>query len=326
MLRECITISVRYNAVMKIKRFLELYNIFGADVAFSALLASRFWKANSLKHKCILRYLKEKYSGFIADYRDKMSTASPRDEVPAIWTMWWQGTDNLPDVVQLCLSSMRKYCGIHPIKILTRENFSDYVNLPEHVLRKVNEGKITITHLSDLARFYLLYHHGGLWLDSTVFITNGIPDFVFDSEYYTVKRPLTPRNRNVAQDMWTNFLHASRAGNVLCGFVLDFFLEYWKTQDKLIDYFLIDYAIKTAYDELPQCRKILDDVPLVNYDLYGLERMMNHEWRPELWERISASTHFSKLAWRKGGRMRTFSGKETIYAHLLAEIKGGSRQ
>ena len=279
-----------------------------------------------MKHRQILRRLKEKYSYLIAQYAGETSTSSSYTDTPAIWTMWWQGTDNLPDVAELCLSSVRKYCGTHPVKVLTRENFGRYVSLPEHVMERFDAGKITVTHLSDIARFYLLSRYGGLWLDATVFITGGIPDSVFGADYYTVKRPLTPRNRNVAQDRWTNFLHAARPGNVLCRFVLDFFTEYWRTQNTLIDYFLIDYAIQIAYDELPQCRKLLDDVPLVNYDLYRLERLMNREWSPEIWDSIVSSTNFSKLAWRKGGRLKTLSGRETIYAHILAEAGGGRTQ
>ncbi|MBR0035852.1 MAG: capsular polysaccharide synthesis protein [Synergistaceae bacterium] len=308
---------------MKFTRFLELYKTFGADIAFSALGASRFRRAYKLKHKCILRYLKQRYSRFIAGYECSPSIAQTDNNIPAIWTMWWQGTENLPDIVKICYSGFRKYCGIHPVKVLTRENFSDYVDLPGYIFDRVNSGAITITHLLDIVRFYLLYHYGGLWLDSTIYITNGIPESVFEAEYYSVKRRPTPRSTGVAQAKWTNFLHAAKKGSELCGFVVDFFLEYWKTQNTLIDYFLIDYAIKIAYDELPECRKIIDAVPYVNYDLYMLERIMNHEWSAEKWELLKNSTNFSKLDWRKPGKMATLLGKDTIYSHLLAESESG---
>ncbi len=309
---------------MKFTRFRELYTTFGSDIAFSALTASRFWRASHLKHKCILRWLKQHYSGFIAQYADRPSVSHAGSDIPAIWSMWWQGTENLPDVVRICYSSVKKYCGSHPVNVLTRENFREYVKLPDYIFDRVDSGAITLTHLSDIARFYLLYHYGGLWLDSTIYITNGIPDAVFEAEYYTVKRRLTPRNRNVAQDRWTNFLHAAKKGNALCGFVLNFFLEYWRTQNTLIDYFLIDYAINIAYDELPECRKILDAVPYVDYDLYMLERVMNREWTPESWKALISATNFSKLAWRKPGKKNTLTGRETIYAHLLADAERNS--
>ena len=304
---------------MKISRFIELYKNFGSDVAFAALGASRFWKINYIKHRCILKYLKKNYSGFIKNY--KSDSVNLKNENPsAVWTMWWQGGE-LPDVVKICHSSIKNFCGPHTFRILNKENFCEYVKLPDYIFEKLTAGKITITHLSDIIRFYLLYHYGGLWLDSTVFVSKKIPEKIFETDYYTVKRPLTPRNRNVAQDRWTNFLHAAKPGNFLCGFVLDFFLEYWKTQESLIDYFLIDYVIQIAIDEFANCEKILSSVPFVNYDLYRLENLLNHEWNAELFNEIKNSTLFSKLAWRKPGRLKTLSGHETIYAHLLKEAK-----
>ena len=90
----------------------------------------------------------------------------------SIWSLWWQDDkfENLPDVVKICYSSIKKFGGSHDFQILTQKNFRELVNLPDYILEKFNAGKITITHLSDIIRFYLLFNYGGLWLDSTVFI------------------------------------------------------------------------------------------------------------------------------------------------------------
>ncbi len=302
---------------MKISRFIELYKNFGGDVAFAALGASRFWKMNYVKHRKVLNYLQKNYSDFIQNYKPRPCDFSNKNQ-NTIWTLWWQG-GNIPDVVKISHSSINKFRGSHDFKILTRNDFRDYVNLPDYILEKFNAGKITITHLSDIIRFYLLFNYGGLWLDSTVVVSREIPEDIFTADYYTVRRDLTPRNRNVAQDRWTNFLHASKPGNFLCGFVLDFFLEYWPEQEFLIDYFLIDYAIQIAYENFSECKKILDSVPIVNHDLYKLENSLNLEYSPELLDEIKNSALFSKLSWRKPGKLKTSAGKETIYAHLLEE-------
>jgi len=306
---------------MKISRFIELYRNFGSDVAFAALGASRFWKMNYVKHRKILNYLQKNYSGFIKNYAPCPNGFNNKFQ-NSVWSVWWQDDnfDSLPDVVKISHASIKKFIGGRTFRILTQKNFRDYVNLPDYILEKFKAGKITITHLTDIIRFYLLFNYGGLWLDSTVVVSKEIPEEIFSADYYTVRRNLTPRNRNVAQDRWTNFLHASRPGNFLCGFVLDFFLEYWRTQEFLIDYFLIDYAIQIAYENSSECQKILDSVPIVNYDLYRLENSLNLEYSPELLDDIKNSTLFSKLSWRKPGKLKTLSGNETIYAHLLAEV------
>lgn len=305
---------------MKLEQIRRLYTEFGADIALSSACASSTKMAAPWKHRCILRYLKEEYSGLISRYKlEKAETKPAASATPGtIWTMWWQGTDDLPEVVSMCYGSVNRHRGNHPFTVLTRDNYQEYVSLPDYVLDKVQSGAITITHLSDIIRFALLTQYGGLWLDSTIFVSDRIPEDIFTAEYFTVRRPVAPKSSNVALDRWTAFLHAAKKGNLLCRFVYDFFMEYWRTQNSLINYFLIDYTIGLACEELPECRKLLDAVPVVNADIYRLEDMMNRKWDPAVFEEIKANALFSKLSWRKGGRKRTSSGEETIYGHLAS--------
>ncbi|MCR5347975.1 MAG: capsular polysaccharide synthesis protein, partial [Fretibacterium sp.] len=224
---------------MKLSQIKMLYREFGSEIAFSAVGASRFRSLAPWKHRCILRYLREAYAPLIARYQQEQPVATcPNSQAPGtIWTLWWQGEDNLPEIVKLCHASIRRHCGAHPFKVLTQDNYQEYVTLPGCVMEKFQADAITITHLSDIIRFALLSQYGGLWLDSTVFVADRIPENVFTAEYYTVRRALTPRNRNVAQDRWTIFVLAAQKDNLLCRFVLDFWKEYWKEQKYLIDYF-----------------------------------------------------------------------------------------
>lgn len=94
-------------------------------------------------------------------------------------------------------------------------------------------------------------------------------------------------------------------------------MESWRKQKYLINYFLIDYDLDMAYDEMPQSRKLLDAVPVMDDDLYRLEDMLNSKWDPGVFENMKTHTLFSKLSWRKGDRKETSSGEETIYRHLV---------
>ena len=60
------------------------------------------------------------------------------------------------------------------IVILCENNIKDYINLPDHIMKKYFEGKISRTHFSDILRVAILAQYGGLWLDSTVFCTDGL--------------------------------------------------------------------------------------------------------------------------------------------------------
>ena len=141
---------------MKISRFIELYKIFGSGIAWSAAAASRFKRAATpLKQRQVLKYLKENYSDFISNYKSETSNQTENSGV--IWTMWWQGEQNLPEVVRMCIASIKHHKGSHPLKIITKYNYNDYIKLPDYILEKVNSGAITLTHFSDIVRFYLLY-------------------------------------------------------------------------------------------------------------------------------------------------------------------------
>ena len=301
---------------MKASRFLELFRDFGPGIALSSAAASSFKRAAPMKHRRILAYLREKYGGFISGCES--ADVRQGGNCGAIWTMWWQGEDNMPETSRMCLASMRRGKGSHPLRIITQDNYRDYLTLPDYVLGKVNSGAITLTHFSDIVRFGLLHEYGGLWLDSTIFVAGGIPEYIFGLDYYTVRRPCPVRNYNIVKNRWTNFLHASRKGNLLCRFMLDFFLEYWKTHTSLIDYFLIDYALYIAYTEIPRCRAILDSVPVVNCDIYRLESLLNDKWDLEVFRAVERDTHFSKLTNKRRFRKSRF-GHETFYGHLCAE-------
>ena len=304
---------------MQLEQIKQLYTEFGTEIALSSACASSFKMASPWKHRCIQRYLKEKYGWLISDYKQKQAkTDGAVSEIPAtIWSVWWQEADDLPEIVRICRASVNRHRGNHPLKILTRDNFQEYVRLPDYIMDKVRSGEITITFLSDIIRFALLSQYGGLWLDATIFVADRIPEEIFTAEYFTVRRPLMPNNANVAQNRWAGYLQAAQKGSILCSFVFDFLTEYWRTQKYVINYFLFDYIIRLAYDELPQCRKLLDAVPVMDDDIYRLEDMLNSKWDRAVFEEIKARALFSKLSWRKGGREKTFFGEETIYGHLI---------
>ncbi len=304
---------------MKLEQIKRLYAEFGTEIALSSICASSCKKTSLWKHRCIRHYLKEAYSGLIFRYKqEKLETNSTVSGTPGtIWTLWWQGTDELPEVVEMCYASINRQRGQHPFKVLTRDNYQEYVTLPDYIMDKVKSGVITITHLSDIIRFALLSQYGGLWLDSTIFVADRIPESIFTAEYFTVKRSVKSKTGDVAQNRWTGFLNAAQKGNVLCCFINDFFMEYWRRQKYQINYFLLDYAIEMAFNEIPKCRELIDAVPVMDDDLYRLENMMNVKWEPAVFEEIKANALFSKLSWRKGGKKRTSSGEETIYGHLV---------
>lgn len=131
------------------------------------------------KQQAILHYLQTNYQNLILKYTQKEEIPPASNQAP-IWVCWWQGENAMPPIVQSCFQSLCSHAGNHLVHLITQENISKYVTIPDYILRKVQEGKISFTHFSDILRMCLLYEHGGLWIDATVYVSQPIPEKVLN--------------------------------------------------------------------------------------------------------------------------------------------------
>lgn len=307
---------------MDIKHKIRMFRNFGFKVGFSSACSSALrWPMaiTRWKDRSILDWLREKYSTVIQAHTQNPVQAAPTNGTPpAIWSVWWQGEDHAPEIVKVCFSAINKHKGSHPFRIITRDNFREYVDLPEHITRKVQDGTMSFTHFSDILRVYLLYHYGGLWLDSTMLVVDDIPEEIFRREYFSIKSGFNLKSFSVPMGRWTSFCQAAHKGSMLCGFALDLHVEYWKEQTMPVDYILIDYIYALAYEEFPKCRELLDSVPVNNRDTENLMPILNQKWDAQKFAALSSATRFFKLSW-KHKFVKEIAGHETFYGHLSAK-------
>ena len=206
--------------------------------------------------------------------------------------MWWQGEEDCPEVVKLCWASIRKHCGSHKLIIITKDNYQEYITLPEHVLAKAESGSICLAHLSDVIRFYLLTKYGGLWIDSTIFVAKDIPEEIFSMEFFTIKRVKDHDYSTIAISLgrWTGYLLGARDSNsLLFTYLADFLSEYWKAEDEAITYAFFDHIIAIALEEFPEFYRAWSSLPVNNTDSWGLSRrLINKPWNPEEYSQLTA--------------------------------------
>ena len=181
------------------------------------------------------------------------------------------------------------------------------------MLAKAEAGIISLTHLSDIIRAYLLSHWGGMWLDATVLVTR---DIDFAPGYWTIRREEDPHEFNVSMKRWNICVQRAVKGNLLWNFVLDMWLEYWKRQESLADYVLTDYMTALAFEVLPECRRVLEGLPLSNPAFDDLQPLLNDEWDAEKWEELSRETQYFKLTYKHQYR-KMKHGRKTFYGHVL---------
>ena len=311
---------------MNLKKKIRLFQEFGPLVGFASACSSaiRFPMAvTRWKDRCIVRYLKENYGSALLKWQGVRTPPGVEGESESapIWSVWWQGEENAPEIVKMCFASIRKHRRQHPFRVITRENYQEYIELPEYIIEKSRSGVIRLTHLSDIVRVCLLSQYGGLWLDSTIFAAGTIPDEIFGSDYYSIKQGFDPKSHAVTQGRWASFCQAARKGSPLCGVALDIQLKYWEKQSSLIDYILIDYAFELAYEELPECRRLLDSIPVNNRGVESLRPLLSSPWNAEAFKKLTADTQFFKLTWKHPFNKMRF-GRETFYGHLTKSLLG----
>ncbi len=262
----------------------------------------------------LLRYAggKELIEQYTCNYRQ---THEPITSTSPIWTCWWQGESVMPDIVKACYNAMRKYSDGHPVILITEKNYKDYVDLPEYIIEKVKEKKITLTHLSDILRVMLLARHGGIWMDSTLLIpAKPINSFIHpEREFWSCHHHT--RYYNISQGGWVGFFQACGKGNMLPSFIADLFFSYWKTHHKLVEYLLIDYAFAIARKYIPAVHDMIENVP---YSEMGpLGKCLNDEYSDKKWEEFCTRYDFHKLTYKIPLRLTTAEGKKTYYGHIL---------
>ena len=236
--------------------------------------------------------------------------------------MWWQGEENAPAIVKLCLASIRKHCGSHKFILITKDNIQEYLDLPEHIISKVNAGYISFTHLSDIVRMNLLTKYGGLWIDSTMFAADDLPKEIFATEYYTIKY-IHAKNTAFPKCRWTSFLFAARNRNsILTSFISEMFAEYLKTHNRFIDYFLLDKLILIAFNTFQNFHDAWRNIPYNNpeWSAFFIHCFSeNEEWNEEVYADLRSSTAVFKTSYKQKYETKTPSGKQTFYGHLLSE-------
>lgn len=183
------------------------WHLFCTDIQkyFSDSKAGRE-KANTRHRDVIEAYLhKQGYGADTLDgsrLEDAPSTVKDRKE--NIWVCWWQGEKGMPEMVKRCYRSINKYANGHPVKLITFDNYREFVEIDQRIIEKVKNGTFRLAHFADLVRLKLLNRYGGLWLDSTILLTSPVDERFFNGFFSVKIKPID--NDSVSEYRWCSFV------------------------------------------------------------------------------------------------------------------------
>lgn len=318
--------------VFRIKRRMAMIsNNFKSDCHFSLYyailriideLGSRFHLkkianiAHTRKDKWILSYLKRNLENTIQKYR-KCDNTGVENKNSNIWVCWWTGEETAPDLVKRCIKSIRRNAGSHPVIFIDQNTYSSYIDIPDYMIKKVENGTMGLAHLSDYIRISLIAKYGGLWLDSTIFCAGNLPEDYFNFPFFSCKSNPTECGY-VSQMQWTTFVLGGWKGNIFYQFMKEAFEVYWSKESGAIDYLFFDHLIELARREIPEILSQMESVPINNLQRDELQAAMNKNLSSECWnEVIKEDTVLYKLSWRECYKVKTNNGGDSIYKFFL---------
>lgn len=289
----------------------EDFKAFSVLNGYTALDSDIVRRAHIRRVQQIKNFLTDKYSDLIKKYskaviNDKnCPKVAPKDY--QVYFCWMQGEENLPPMIKCCYNSLKQNAGIFKIVFIDEKNFSNFVTLPEHIVKKFSEGKISHAHFSDVIRINLLEQYGGLWLDSTILATEPLERYknfwklpYFTQKFFQEKSSFCPFISTPSYGRWAGFIQgAAVLHNPLLAFMKDFYNEYWREYDEIIDYVLMDYMIDMAYENIPSVKKELDAVPINNNQAWTLLGMLELPYSQCPYDKILKGNFLNKLNWKK---------------------------
>lgn len=94
--------------------------------------------------------------------------------IPKVIHYCWFGYNEKPELVKRCIESWKKYCPDYEIKEWNEDNFD--VNLCDYTKQAYDKGKWAF--VSDVARLWIIYNEGGIYLDTDVELHNELDELL----------------------------------------------------------------------------------------------------------------------------------------------------
>ena len=241
-----------------------------------------------------------------------------------VWMFWWQGVNQMPEVCRICYESLRRNLPDEAeLILLTKDNYPEYASIPDEIVSKIEKGVYSLTLFSDLLRNELLVHHGGLWVDSTMYCSKPITPQDLDLQHFwSIKlQPSIADNnsigRSITNRMWGGFIQRAPKGSKINVIVLNALKQYMSEHNVLSEYFIQNIFIRLLYDKDADVRQEIDSIEFSNPNLYDLDSMMNEPFDQEKWDQLIENTTFFKLSWKKKYSLTTSDGRDSFYGYLL---------
>lgn len=244
-----------------------------------------------------LKKLRRQYKKKLPAFKEAVDSGNKESSFnDTIWICWLQGIDKAPSLVKRCYKSIKDNFKDSKIVVLDETNINDYVELPSYIMEKYEKGIITKTHFSDILRLELLSQYGGTWIDGTVYCSGWDDKFSYMRKspffMFQVLKPGAD-GQSLKTSSW---YISSYSHNKIIELARMLLLDYWKTSNKLVNYFLVHCFVQLAIEQYPE--EWAKVIPVSNEIPHILLLRINEKYDEELWNAVTGMTPFHKLTYK----------------------------
>lgn len=287
-----------------------------ADQMLNAHLLNPLWLSRDERHdrrQVVQARTLDRY--FTLYYRDGIPAVPPTEvqysPVENIWSIWLQGEEQAPPLVQACFRSMRRHCS-QELRVLDTPALREMLDLPPVIWDKFRAGKIKAAHFADICRVELLHNYGGIWLDATCFVTAPIPEMMLAEDFFVY---LTGPHIGSPYSFMQNCFIRSRKGAYLLEAWRAFMLDFWEKEDRKVDYFQHQLMFKTLVKNDPRAAECFERMPHLIQD--PTHRLwftpdLYRPWDEARFRELTSGAFFQKTAYKKVGKYEAGSMMDQI--------------
>ena len=290
----------------KIFRYHQILRYYGPKLTFAYYITQHSdSKYYDLSKKILLDFVlklrKEAQIDELSNENREVSTKIPK----IIWTMWQQGEDQMPETVRASMKTIKDFakrngCEFH---LLTDENLHSYISIPKDIIEKNKNKQLSSAAFADIIRASLLFEHGGIWMDATLFVSPYATLEMFEGDFFSLNHPPIHKDkieRAIGDFKWSSFFLAGKRGKTYFKHIRDLFVYFVRKYPVFIQYLMIDYFILSEYELNDAFKALVDGLPILASAerVWFLRDHANDLFDANVWEEVLKTTPIMKTTYK----------------------------
>ena len=222
-----------------------------------------------------------------------------------IWVLWQQGEAQMPETVRASMKTIKDFakrsgCEFH---FLTDENLYSYISIPKDIIEKNKNKQLSSAAFADIVRASLLFEHGGIWMDATLFVSPYATLEMFEGDFFSLNHPpVHPEKieRTISDFKWAGYCLAGKKGKSYFKHIRDIFIYFVRKCPIFIDYLMMDYFILSEYELNDEFKNLVDELPVLApaERVWFLRDHANDIFDENVWTEVLKTTPIMKTIYK----------------------------